>query len=98
MKFEYKLGPKHEIEIWDLDNPLPDNVPAIYQPHWPDGTPWGNATEAENWAKAFIEIYTNPDYEVVPGPNPDQPIMPRPEPEILEPEVLKADPVDEAKE
>lgn len=28
--------------------------PIIFQPDWPNGTPWGSFAEAENWAQLCI--------------------------------------------
>lgn len=54
------------------------DVPFLYQPHWPDGTPWASKEEAEGWILAKIEELTNPDHTVVPGNNPSEPVLPRP--------------------
>lgn len=33
----------------------PDSdVPSLFQPDWPDMTPWANAAEAEAWAQLYI--------------------------------------------
>lgn len=90
MNYKYELGPKHEISVWNLDNPTPENVPHFFQPNWPDGTPWADKAEAENWAKALIELFSNPDCEFEPGPSPDQPLVPKP----TRPESTDADSVD----
>lgn len=29
--------------------------PIIYQPDWPNGTPWASAEEAESWAQLCIQ-------------------------------------------
>ena len=96
MSYKYELGPKYEISVWDLDNPTPENVPHFFQPNWPDGTPWANKAEAENWAKALIELLSNPDCEFQPGDSPDQPLKPKPpRPEPILPEPLEGEIVDE---
>lgn len=30
------------------------DIPSLYQPDYPDTTPWESAEEAENWAKLYI--------------------------------------------
>jgi hypothetical protein len=31
------------------------DIPGLYQPDWPNGTPWSDAKEARQWAEMFIE-------------------------------------------
>ena len=31
------------------------DIAGLYQPHWPDLTPWSSMEEATEWAKMFVE-------------------------------------------
>lgn len=39
------------VNIYISNNP----TPIIYQPNWPNGTPWGSYSDAENWAQLCIQ-------------------------------------------
>jgi hypothetical protein len=54
-------------------------VPFIYQPSWPDGTPWSEG-EPEAWADVLIASLSDPE-SLLPGSNPSQPTLPRPDEE-----------------
>jgi hypothetical protein len=66
------------------------DVPMILQPSWPDGTAWGDAEEAAEWAQTYISSLTDPDYEFIVGMSPEEPKRPKPEPPVL-PEVPAAE-------
>lgn len=36
-----------------------NNTPVIYQPNWPNGTPWGSYADANSWAQLCISSITN---------------------------------------
>lgn len=56
---------------------LPDgDIPFMFQPHWPDQTPWADG-EAVAWAEQFIMAATDETADL-PGDNPAQPTKPRP--------------------
>lgn len=63
-----------------------DNLVAVRQPNWPDGTPWESEEQAIEWVTLFLESMSNPE-SLLPGDNPSEPTKPRPEPEA-EPEAL----------
>ena len=41
--------------------------PLIYQPDWPNKTPWGSAQEAENWAVLCIASIEDPNAPYAPA-------------------------------
>lgn len=56
-------------------------LPSLYQPHWPNNTPWASAEEAEDWAKLYVASLENEDAPFPPnGPREDAP--PRPSKEL----------------
>jgi hypothetical protein len=52
-------------------------VPFMFQPDWPDGTPWASKKEAEDWAKAKIAELTIESAPMA-GDTPSQPTKPKP--------------------
>ena len=86
MSYRYEIDEANAIRIWDEANPNELGAPSLYQPDWPNATPWASRAEAEAWALLFIESLENPESEFVPGESPDEPRKPRPEPE---PEVIE---------
>jgi len=54
-----------------------NDTAIISQPHWPDGTPWANATEAMAWGQAFANQLDDEDAPLA-GQKPSQPTRPRP--------------------
>lgn len=54
-------------------------APVIFQPDWPNGTPWASREEAETWAQLYIESFENPAVPFLPGFSPEEPARPRPE-------------------
>jgi hypothetical protein len=53
------------------------NTPIVYQPDWPNSTPWSSANEATNWAELCILsiVDQNAPY---PPPGPGLPGEPKP--------------------
>lgn len=43
------------------------DVPGLYQPDWPNGTPWESAEEASEWAEMFIESMDVEEAPFAPG-------------------------------
>lgn len=37
-----------------------NNIPIMYQPNWPNGTPWGSYGDANNWAQLCVLSITDP--------------------------------------
>jgi hypothetical protein len=69
----------HAVKIFE-DN---SDVPSIFQPDWPDLTPWANAKEAEKWAKLYIKSIEDESAPFAPsGPKKDG--EPKPTPEQIE--------------
>jgi hypothetical protein len=65
----YEIDENNAVHMW---NDTQDE-PFLFQPDWPNGTPWANAEEAENWAKAKIAELEDPEaYEApaFPGAEP----------------------------
>lgn len=81
MAYRYEVDEQNAVRIWNTDAPNGEDAPFIYQPDWPDTTPWGSREEAAAWAELFIESLTNPDAELLPGDSPAEPTKPRPLPE-----------------
>lgn len=54
------------------------NEPIIYQPDWPNSTPWASHTEAELWAQLCIQAIVDNDAPYAPaGPGlPGEPKAP----------------------
>lgn len=84
MSYRYEIDKKNAISMWDDSNPNPGGEPFLFQPEWPNGTPWASKAEAETWAKAFIETLENAQSEFVAGDSPEEPLKPRVFPEAAE--------------
>lgn len=69
--------------VWISDGVNPE--PCIFQPDWPDTTPWANKAEAEAWARQWI-LSMEDETADLPGFNPSQPTVARPV-EIIEAEL-----------
>jgi hypothetical protein len=54
----------------------------MFQPDWPDFTPWGSASEATDWAEVFIASLVDNESELVAGNSPDTHPALRPEPQL----------------
>jgi len=54
--------------------------PIIFQPNWPNGTPWGSKTDAETWAGLCITSIEDANAPYAPaGPGlPGEPKNPNP--------------------
>lgn len=63
------------IRCWDDGNPNEKNAPFLYQPTWPNNTPWATKAEAEFWAEAFIKMMEDPK-NGRPGEGPDNAFIP----------------------
>lgn len=58
------------------------DVAGLFQPHWPNGTPWANREEAEEWALLFIASIEDETAPFAPG-GPGEPGTPKPTPEEI---------------
>lgn len=59
------------------------DVAGLYQPYYPNGTPWDSAEEAAEWAEMFIESIEVEDAPFAPGGR-GEPRTPKPTPEEIE--------------
>lgn len=74
----YEINPDTlELYMWDGIN----EEPFLYQPDYPDTTPWGTYEAVEAWAIAKVEELTNPDSEYVAGPSALAPVVKREQPQ-----------------
>jgi hypothetical protein len=61
--YKYEIDAENAIRVWDLDNPnddIPGNPPFMYQPTYPDNTPFEDADAAKVWIEGVIDQYLNP--------------------------------------
>jgi len=58
------------------------DAPALFQPDWPDTTPWANRAEAEAWAQLYIASIEDEDAPYAPT-SPGQPGKAKPTAEQL---------------
>jgi hypothetical protein len=72
MKFRYEIDKNNAVWIYADSN----KVASVFQPDWPDTTPWANKAEAETWAKNWILAVTD-ETAALPGNNPSEPTVPR---------------------
>jgi len=78
--FTFEIDDNGAVLLYDGVNP----EPFMFQPNWPDGTPWGSG-EAEAWAAQVILSLTDPEAQDA-GDNPESPTKPKyveAEPEAL---------------
>jgi hypothetical protein len=52
-------------------------LPVIFQPDWPDGTPWASKEEASAWAELKIGEF-DINHTIRAGSSPSEPSKPRP--------------------
>lgn len=75
-RYVYKVDEEtFAVSLWDTDNGPVTDAPNIYQPNWPDNTPWASYEEAELWAQRFIASWI--DFRNGrPGSSPSEPFLP----------------------
>jgi len=67
--YKYEIDDNNEVRVWDLKNPNEFDAPFLYQPTWPDNTPWQSRQAAEQWVIAEINnLLTPPVVEEVVEP------------------------------
>jgi len=83
-RYTFEIDTDNAIRIWDSETPNENGAPFMFQPDFPDTTPWADAAEATDWAEVFIASLVDPESELVAGNSPDThpAIRPEPEPEI----------------
>lgn len=60
------------LYIWVFDSELP----TLYQPFYPDTSPWGSENEALEWAKIWIDALEDADApQPKSGPNDDSEVI-----------------------
>ena len=80
-RYRFEIDTDNAIRIWDSENPNDNGAPFMFQPDFPDTTPWTDAAQATDWAEVFIASLVDPESELVAGDSPDTHPAIRPEPE-----------------
>jgi hypothetical protein len=83
-RYRFEIDTDNAIRIWDKETIGEQGLPFMFQPDWPDVTPWADAAQATDWAEVFIASLVDPLSEFVAGNSPDThpALRPEPEPEI----------------
>jgi len=83
-QYRFEIDNDNAIRIWDNETPNENDAPFMFQPDWPDVTPWADAAQATDWAEVLIASLLDHNSEFVAGnsPNTHPAIRPEPEPEI----------------
>lgn len=68
----------HAIRVWYPDA----DAPSLFQPDWPDGTPWASREEAQEWADLYVASLEDDDAPYAPN-TPGEPGAPKPTPEEI---------------
>jgi hypothetical protein len=55
-------------EVFAWNDELEQEEPFLYQPYYPDGTPFKTNEEAQIWADAWYESFINPEVDMPSGP------------------------------
>lgn len=84
MSFKIEINNDKEVRIYNTENNA--TTPFFLQPTWPDGTPWTDKAEAQNWASVLVESWENPKSEFIAGTSPDNHPRLRPEPVKIDPD------------
>ncbi len=74
-RYRYEVDADNAIRAWDDGNPNENGEPFLFQPDWPDGTPWSSKEEATTWAEAFVKMMEDPK-NGRPGDNPNNAFIP----------------------
>jgi hypothetical protein len=80
-RYTFEIDTDNAIRIWDSETPNEGDAPFMFQPDWPDVTPWADAAQATDWAEVFIASLVDAESEFVAGDSPDTHPALRPEPE-----------------
>jgi len=80
-RYRFEIDTDNAIRIWDNETPNEGDAPFMFQPDWPDVTPWEDSAQATDWAEVFIASLVDPESEFVAGNSPDTHPAQRPEPE-----------------
>jgi hypothetical protein len=75
MTLTYTVDENNAVRIYSDEQ----SEPIIFQPDWPNSTPWADAQEAAAWAELCIASITDPAAPYAPsGPG----LSPEPKPNI----------------
>lgn len=77
MRYEIEKG-THAVRIFEDGS----SVPSIFQPDWPDTTPWAGPEEAAQWAELYIASVVDEAAPYAPN-SPGEPGHPKPTPEEI---------------
>ena len=80
-RYRFEIDTENAIRIWDKQTPNENGAPFLFQPDWPDVTPWASSAQATDWAEVFIASLVDPASEFVAGNSPSTHPSLRPEPE-----------------
>ena len=69
-RYRFEIDKQNAIRIWDNENPNENDAPFMFQPDFPDFTPWASKKQATDWAKVFIAALVDPKSEFVAGDSP----------------------------
>lgn len=53
-KYTYSVDENNAIRIWIADDYNAGNPPFVFQPEYPDKTPFASVEDATSWAEQFI--------------------------------------------
>jgi hypothetical protein len=83
-RYRFEIDTDNAIRIWDNVTIGEQGAPFMFQPDWPDVTPWASLAQATDWAEVFIASLENPESEFVAGNSHENhpALRPEPEPEI----------------
>lgn len=77
--YTFTIDEDNAVHVFDAEG-----VKIVFQPDWPDYTPFADAGQATSWAEQLILSMTDETADL-PGDSPEQPTKPRPAPFVLEP-------------
>jgi hypothetical protein len=83
-RYTFEIDTENAIRIWDNFTIGKNGAPFLFQPDWPDVTPWADEAQATDWAEVFIASLENPESEFVAGNSPDAHPALRPEAPVEE--------------
>lgn len=58
MTIRYEVKDK---AVYAWNDELAQDTPFLYQPHYPEGTPFADDAEAQAWADAWYLYFTDPE-------------------------------------
>lgn len=70
MKIRYEVNADNAVLAWNDD--LVQTEPFLFQPHYPDGTPFKDAADAQAWADAWYQFFISPETSPEPPVSPTE--------------------------